>query len=89
MSNTCKSEGKTSPLPGLRCSEVVPILPTVPTPPKLRGPKLDPMLPKVPIGSIFDLIVVLNFELGLPGLGEASAAVMLLEQSFGWKSKIN
>ena len=96
---TCKSEGKTSPLPGLRCcSEDLPILPIVPTPPKPNGPmlliigsKFDP-IPLV-MGSKFDPIALVmgsRFDLdigptmpglrfdGLPGLGEASATVMLL-----------
>ena len=85
---TCKSEGKTSPLPGLRCSEDLPILPIVPTPPNPNGPML------LPIGSKFDPVMGSRFDLdigapspefrfdGLPGLGEASAAVMLLSQFF-------
>ena len=100
---TCKSEGKTSPLSGLRCSEDLPtILPIVPTPPKPNGPmllpigsKFDPIAPvigsrfdpKAPvIGSKFDArdiggIPELRFA-GLPGLGEASAAVILLDKNY-------
>ena len=80
--STCKSEGKTSPLPGLRCSEDLPTLPMVPTPPKPNGPigsKFDPTAPVMGSRVERDIgpIPELRFE-GLPGLGEASAAVMLL-----------